>query len=178
MANITEEHLHHLARRHHQTMSKYRELIEKGKVKAQKLLSRSFSTLEMSAGSFAGGLIEGKFRGKEFLNVPVNLLAGGALLVLGHMEIGGSAEWGNRLVNVGNGFVGSWAAAVGYSFGKRWADTGKMFGGGGRPFLDPYEAGWKPGALPIGADPYLSQGPDAAQMANIVERMQAAAVGY
>jgi hypothetical protein len=142
--NITEEHLHHMARRHHATMKKLDGFREKFSGIAQ----RGLSTIETAAGAWIGGAIEGKTSGGTILNIPYNLLAGGILLAVGHLEIAGPRS--GDLNSLGNGFIASFLAASGYSFGKRWKDTGKMLGGGGHPWVHPYENGWShaPAATP------------------------------
>ena len=143
MANITEEHLHHMAQRHHATMKKLDGFRERFAGIAQ----RSFSTIETAAGAWIGGAVEGKSAGGTVLNIPYNLLAGGLLLVAGHLDLA-SGRYSEHLNSLGNGFVGSFLAASGYAFGKRWKETGKMLGGGGHPWIHPYENGWAPATPP------------------------------
>jgi hypothetical protein len=159
MANITEEHLHHMAKRHHATMKKLDGIREK--VAAR--LSGFVGTLETGTGAWLGGAIEGRTGGGTVMKVPMNLGIGALLLAAGHLDLAGD-QWSSHLNNLGNGFVGSYVAATGYSFGKRWKETGKIFGGGGHPWTHPYEAG-------PGVSGTLSE----AQMAEVVQRMHAAA---
>ena len=145
MAHITEEHLHHMARRHHATMQKLNGLTERISRVAQK----SFGAIETGLGSFAGGLIEGGTHKMPGLGpLPVNLILGAGLLVAGYTNFAERRGLSSHFNNLGNGFVGSYLASAGYAFGKRWADTGRVFGGGaGSPFFDPYGNGWsKPAA--------------------------------
>ena len=177
MANITEEHLHHMARRHHATMQKLNGINEK----IFGLTQKTFAAVETGFGSFAGGLIEGRTKNMPGLGpLPVNLILGAGLLAAGYANVGGerySSHWNN----LGNGFIGSYLASAGYAFGKRWADTGKVFGGGlGSPLMDPYGNGWNraPEAPKVGWGPsgYVGQGDlSEEQMAAIVQRMQEAA---
>ena len=141
MANITEEHLHHLARRHHATMAKLDSIREKVTSYAQK----SFGVLETGLGSWAGGVIEGKFNGASVGPLPLNLLLGAGFLVAGYANLG-KEKYSEHFNNLGNGLVGSYLAATGYAFGKRWRETGKLIGGGGHPWTQPYENGWPKGA--------------------------------
>jgi hypothetical protein len=165
MANITEEHLHHMARRHHATMKK----LDGMRDKFAGFASKSFSTLETAAGAWAGGVIEGRTGGAALGPIPVNLGVGALLLVAGHLDLAGD-KFSEHFNNIGNGFIGSYLAATGYAFGKRWKDTKQLFGGGGHPFARPYEEpSWQAGAPAVHGD--LSQ----AQMADIVQRMQQAA---
>jgi hypothetical protein len=163
MANITEEHLHHMARRHHATMKQ----LDGIKERIGGILGRSIGTIEYGLASWVGGALEGKSDGGTIpiIKLPWNLGIGLAFLTVGHLELAGKHS--DHLNNFGNGLVGSFVAAEGYAFGKRWRDTGKLFGGGkGSPFLHPYE---EVPAGPVSGD--LSQ----EQMAAIVSRMQQAA---
>jgi len=180
MANITAEHLHHMAKRHHATMKELDGL----RAKFSGFTKGFVSTLETGAGAWIGGAIEGKTGGGTVMNVPWNLGAGLVLLAAGHLNLAGE-QYSEHLNNVGNGFVGSYVAATGYAFGKRWRETGKLTGGGGHPFTSPYESGWsqeQTGPGP-GPGPGLAAGPatpvqgnlSQEQMAAIVQRMQAAA---
>jgi hypothetical protein len=163
--NITEEHLHHMARRHHATMKKLDGLREK----FSGITSRFISTVETAAGAWLGGAVEGRTGGGTVLKVPINLGVGALLLAAGHLDLAGD-QYSQHLNDLGNGFIGSYVAATGYAFGKRWKETGKLFGGGGHPWMHPYEQpGWSAagGTEVHGA---LSE----AQMAAIVQRMQQA----
>jgi len=123
MANITDEHLHHMAKRHHSTMRK----LEGLRAKFSGITERFVGTIEVGAGAWLGGLVEGRTNGGTLLHVPLNLAIGAGLLVAGHLELAGHG-YSSHLNNIGNGFVGSYVAATGYAFGKRWRDTGKLFG--------------------------------------------------
>jgi len=160
MANITEEHLHHMAKRHHATMRKLDGLREK----FSGITERFVGTLEVGAGAWLGGAVEGRTGGGTVLKVPMNLGLGAVLLAAGHLDLAGG-QWSGHLNNIGNGFIGSYVAATGYAFGKRWKETGKMFGGGGHPWTQPY------GEVAPAVHGDLSE----AQMASIVSRMQQAA---
>jgi hypothetical protein len=141
VVNITEEHLHHMARRHHATMQKLDGIREK----YAWVRGRLAGTVENMAGAWLGGTLEGRTAGAALGPLPINLGVGVALVAASHFDVGGD-RWGNDLQNFGNGFIGSWAAATGYAFGKRWKETGKAFGGGGHPWAHPYENGWSAGA--------------------------------
>ena len=174
-----------MARRHHATMQQLDTLREKVMGYAQ----RSYGVLETGAGAFAGGLLEGKLGGKGLGPLPFNLLAGVGFLVASNFVDGRTNLGGERLSkhleNFGNGLLASYTTAWGYAFGKRWRETGEAFGGGGRPWMYPYENGWpKP---PLAAPTTAGQWPTATpgqwpspppspqQMAQIALQMQAAA---
>lgn len=158
MANITEQHLHHMAKRHHHTMRKFEAL----KDKFSGMTERAVRTVEVGAGAWLGGLAEGRTNGGTVLHVPINLGIGVALSAAGYLDLAG--EWSGHLNNFGDGFIGSYVAATGYNFGKRWRDTGKLFGGGTPPAALPPPA--------VHGD--LSEG----QMAAIVDRMRQAASAH
>jgi hypothetical protein len=161
MANITEEHLHHMARRHHATMQKFDGLREKLSGYARGF----FSTAEVGAGSWLGGMIEGRTGGTiPVLNVPINLVVGGLLIAAGHLDFPGG-QYSEHLQNLGNGFFGSYVAATGYAFGKRWKESKSLFGGGGH--FNPYSEG-----APPAVHGELSQ----EHMQAIARNMQAAAM--
>ena len=164
MANITEEHLHHMARRHHATMKKLDGIREQSLTRRNRLLGSA----ETTVGAWLGGAIEGRTSGGTvpLLGIPINLGIGALLLVVGHFDLAGD-KFSSHVSNVGDGFIGSYAAATGYAFGKRWHEKGKAFGGGGNTWEHPYVDG---GPAPaVHGD--LSEG----QMAAIVHRMQQAA---
>lgn len=167
MANITEEHLHHMARRHHATMKK----LDGIRDRVAGITGRFVGTMEVGLAAWLGGTIEGRTGGGTVLKIPINLGVGAILLAAGHLDLAGD-HLSDHLQNLGNGFISSYAAATGYSFGRRWRDTGKMFGGGGHPWTSPYENGWTQAEAPA---PAVHGDLSEAQMAAIVQRMQAAA---
>lgn len=137
--HITEEHLHHMARRHHATMQKLDGL----RSKFAGITSRFVGTVEIATGAWVGGAIEGRTAGGTVLSVPINLALGAVLLAGSHFNVAGP-QLSEHLNQFGNGFIGSYLAATGYAFGKRWKETGKVLGGGGHPWGHPYENGWAP----------------------------------
>lgn len=131
-----------MAQRHHATMKKLEGLREKMTGAAGHVAK----VLEVGAGAWLGGAIEGRTAGASVGPLPVNLLAGIALVGASHLKPVENSGRSDDLNNLGNGFIGSYFAATGYAFGKRWKETGKVFGGGGHPWAHPYENGWSPGA--------------------------------
>ena len=119
------------------------------------IAGRSIGSLETGAAAWLGGAIEGRTAGASLGPVPINLGVGALLLVAGHLDLAGD-KYSEHLNNIGNGFIGSYLAATGYAFGKRWKETGKVLGGGGRPWTHPYENGWPKDAgapAPAGGPP-------------------------
>jgi hypothetical protein len=141
--HITEDHLRHMARRHHSTMQK----LDGIKERVTGIAGRFVGTIETATFAWIGGALEGKTGGYAIGPLPINLLAGAAALALSHANID-KGRWNDDLNNFGNGLVGSWLAATGYAFGKRWRETKSLFGGGeGSPWGHPYQNGW-PHAAP------------------------------
>lgn len=166
MVNFTAEHIRHLADRHHATMKKLDGIRERHSGIAKRVIG----TAETAVGAWLGGSIEGRTGGGTVLRIPINLGVGALLLGAGILDLAG--PWSGHLSNLGNGFIGSYVAASGYSFGKRWRETGKILGGGGHPWAHPYDNGWHQAEAPAPAvHGDLSDG----QMAAIVQRMQMAA---
>jgi hypothetical protein len=152
--NVTEEHLHHMAKKLHHTNSKLHAI----RAKFSGVTERAVRTVEVGAGAWLGGLVEGRTAGGTVMHVPINLGVGIALSAAGYLDLAGS-EWSGHLNNFGDGFIASYVAATGYAFGKRWKETGKLFAAKAPAQL----------AAPVQGD--LSE----AQMAAIVSRMQQAA---
>jgi hypothetical protein len=168
MAQITEQHLHHVVNRHHHTMKKF----EAMKDKLRGVTAKFVSTLEVGGGAYLGGVIEGRTKdpshpdsmyGGTILHVPINLGVGALLLAGAHLDLAGR-EWSDHLNNLGNGFVASYAATAGHNFGDKWRSTGRLFGGAKAPAALP-----PPGPAAVHGD--LS--PD--QLAAMAARMQQAA---
>ncbi|HSX22256.1 MAG TPA: hypothetical protein VLE97_05725 [Gaiellaceae bacterium] len=127
MAHITEEHLHHMARRHHATMQKLDGLRDR----FSGIAGRFIGTVEVGAASWLGGALEGRTSGASLGPVPWNLGIGALFLVGAHLNLAnrpGGADYTEHLNNLGNGFVGSYLAATGYAWGRKWKESGKLFG--------------------------------------------------
>lgn len=176
MATMNEEHVHRLAQREHQALSKAHQALNKYRELRKRYsgIGRTIATVESAAGSLVGGAIEGRTGGATVMKVPLNLGLGAIMLGAGYFLAGRDKpedeHWlSEHFNNVGNGFVNSYFAALGYAGGKRWKDTGKFWGGSEHlPWSQPFgEFGPPPAA--VHGD--LSE----AQMAAIVQRMHAAA---
>jgi hypothetical protein len=155
--NYTEAHVHHLAKKAHGFKSKLESVLGK----RASVVERVVSTLEITAGAWGGGLLEGRTAGGTFHGMPLNLIAGVVLNAAGYFGEGVFGEvWAPHLNNFGDGFVASWAAAHGFTFGQRWQQTGKFFGGVATPAALPAAA-----AAPVA--PPVSQG----EMDAIINRM-------
>lgn len=153
--NVNEHHVHHLAKRLHEAHGKLDALTGKLSGYAQAALG----TVEVSAGAFLGGALEGKTEGGAFFGtVPYNLVAAAALLTVGHMNLAGD-DYSEHISNVGSGLLAGWVASKGYAFGKGWHDNGfrgAFGGGGGSPALPP---------------PVVQGSVDEAQLQAMVDRM-------
>lgn len=167
MATPTMEHFRHLAERAHKSDSALKKFKDKHSARLARYAGLAFSVAETGAGAWLGGTLEGRTDGRKVGPLPLNLGVGVVLLTIGQLEL--ADKYSSHLLNVGNGFVGSYFAAVGYSFGKRWKESGKTFPPlwGGHSWGSPYGGEVAPPAV----HGNLSQ----AQMDDIVNRMQAAA---
>lgn len=114
-------------------------------------------TLELGAGAFLGGALEGKTQQGKFLHVPINLLGGVAAIGAGMLDLAG--DWSPHLATLGEGMVASYASSVGYAFGQRWQAGGlRAAFGGGAP-------------VPLPPPPVAIPAPPPAHMAGIVGGM-------
>jgi hypothetical protein len=104
-----EAHLHQMARRHHATMKK----LDGTRERFAGFTRRGISTIEMGAGAWVGGLMDGKLQ----WTVSPSLILGINLILLDYIGISprDSAHYGN----FGNGFLAGPLARAGYRFGQR-----------------------------------------------------------
>lgn len=162
MANISREHVHHLARRGEHLYKR----LEKLREKLSGTTARAVRTLEVSAAAVVGGVIQGKAgpEGAHIMHVPTDLGLGLALNVLGYFDAAGD-EYSEHLNNLGDGFLASYLSNIGFGWGNTWRTTGKLnlFGPKGA-------AAGLPAAPPVMAQGEISPN----QMAEIVERVRAA----
>jgi len=177
MAEIHQEHLHHLAKRNHKLM----EALHQAKAKGAKIGKILFGTLEVGLGAYVGGVIHGRTMkhvdpvtgetvGATVGPIPMELAAGAAVLALGHFDILGE-EWTPHVDRFGTGLVAAFATNKGYAFGERWKF------GGLRAALTPWKHAAAPG-LPAPAPAaavHAAGDPSPAQMAQVVETMRQAA---
>ncbi len=155
MSDVSRVHLEHMARRHHSTMRRLEAL--RGKFAG--MTEGAMRTIGVGAGAALGGMVEGRTAGGTVMHVPLNLAAGVGLAIAGHLDLAGAHS--RHLNNLGDGLIASYVAATGYAWGKRWRETGKLFG-----HKQP------PAAL---AAPTVQGELSPAQMDQILTRMQAAA---
>lgn len=122
MAFVGEQHLHHMAKRLHSANRTIDQFLARRHVRYAVLIN----TVEVGAGAWLGGMIEGKTNNGTLplVKLPINLGLGIGLSVLGMLDYTG--HYGAHLANLGAGFVGSYAATMGYTFGKRWTETGSF----------------------------------------------------
>ena len=161
MADASEKHLHHFAHEAH----KWREKFHGYREKLAGHTERVVRTVEVGAGAFAAGVIDGRFdKGNgapTILHVPATLAIGVGLAVAGFMDAAGK-NWSGHLNNFGDGFIANYAAGKGHKFGQDWQ-----------------HGGVKAAFLPSSAAPQIAAAahgmPDPQQMAQAVANMQAAA---
>jgi hypothetical protein len=135
---LTQEHVHHLARRNDTLSQK----IEKLKGRAASVTKHGVHLLEVTAGAALGGVVQGMSKdpnGAHILKVPADLGIGIALNVAGLLDLAGE-EYSPHLANVGTGFLAAYFSDLGFAIGKRKKDTGSFFpkhlgAGAGAPSL-------------------------------------------
>ena len=165
MVNITREHIAHLYNRGQQASRRLDALRDR----LTGVTRKAVGTLETAAAAGVGGLIQGRAgaEGSHILHVPTDLGLGLVLNVLGYFNAAG--DYSEHLNNVGDGFLASFTSSVGFGWGAAWRETGKF------SFGKPGAGGG--GALPPGPATKSSGEIPAAQMADIVARVRAAAAG-
>lgn len=98
--------------------------------KAGEAMEGVVKTLEIQAGAFLFGAIQGAFYepdpakpdqkpGVHILGIPVEALAGLGLIVGGFMGLGG-AKWSDHMGNLGNGALAAWTSNLGRGYGYKF----------------------------------------------------------
>lgn len=122
LAIMYNEHVAHLAKRHHTVSQK----LEKLRGKVGSLAEKGIRTIEIAAGAVIGGVIQGRAGGTaHLLGIPVDLVAGVGLHLAGYLDLAGD-DWSDHLNNVGDGFLGAFFSDVGHGVGKRWKASGSL----------------------------------------------------
>ena len=85
-------------------------------------------TFEVAGTGFTLGAINGRFGGVEVVGVPLDLLSGASLHLLGMFM---SRRAGEHLHNFGDGALCSWATVTGIGIGREMATRGGAASGGG-----------------------------------------------
>lgn len=117
-------HVHQALAHTHQEKEKYKKKWEGIKESLGSKVEATVCLLEVGAGAYLGGLVEGRTDQGTFMHVPLNLAAGIALAGAG--IAGAAGEWSPHLTNLGSGFVASYAASAGFKFGKTWRGSGSL----------------------------------------------------
>lgn len=98
--------------------------------KAGEAMEGVVMTLEIQAGAFLFGAIQGAFYepdpakpnqkpGVHILGIPVEALAGIGLIVGGFMGVGGS-KWSEHMEHLGNGALAAWTSNLGRGWGFKF----------------------------------------------------------
>ena len=111
---VTEEQLS----RWKQSLNSAKDKIAKYKEKADLIIQKAVETVEIGAASFGMGVLMGKTGGVSVVGVPVDLLAGLGLNLLGYVGVGG--KYVDHLHNLGNGSLAHYLGAVGNKVGQNW----------------------------------------------------------
>jgi hypothetical protein len=148
-------------RHQHKTIQRLKERLDNWKETLRSPAAKVIKTAEVGAGAILGGVIQGKAgpKGATIAHLPIDLLAGAALNVVAAFHVAGE-ENSAHLGNVGDGLIAAYLTDVGFKIGKKWNETGHLFGG-----HDEH------GQLPAPATKASGQlSPD--QLAEIVHRVQ------
>ena len=109
--------------------------------KAGEAMEGVVKTLEIQAGAFVFGAIQGAFYepdpnkpdqkpGVHILGIPVEALAGIGLIVGGFMGVGGS-KWSEHMEHLGNGALAAWTSNLGRGYGFKFRSERKAKAAGG-----------------------------------------------
>jgi len=107
--------------------------------KAGEAIEGVVMTLEIQAGAFLFGAIQGAFYepnpakpgdkpGVHVLGIPVEALAGIGLIVGGFMGVGG-AKWSEHMEHLGNGALAAWTSNLGRGWGFKYRSERAAKGG-------------------------------------------------
>jgi hypothetical protein len=124
---VTEQHLHHIAKRHESLSKRYEGL----KAKGAKLTGRLVRSGEVVAGAALAGVLQGMSKnpaGPRIAHVPADLAIGLGLEVVAAFDIFGD-EWSHHAGNFGTGFLAAYFTEAGFAVGKRKRDSGTFFAG-------------------------------------------------
>lgn len=113
MANVTKGQLAAFAdkaKRLHERAKSLRE-------KAESSMEQVVGTIEVFAGAFGMGVLNGRMGGVEIAGVPLDLGIGVLGNVLGHLGVAGKAS--SHVHNLSNGALASYATRLGLGIGKR-----------------------------------------------------------
>lgn len=108
--------------------------------KAGEAMEGVVKTLEIQAGAFLFGAIQGAFYepdpsktdqkpGVHLMGIPVEALAGVGLILGGFMGLGG-AKWSDHMANLGNGALAAWTSNLGRGYGYKFRAERKAKAGG------------------------------------------------
>lgn len=122
--------------------------------------------LEVGAGAWLTGVVEGRLGGPEtngmpkWLGVPAPIAIAAGLKVLAYLDVAG-AEYSGDLDNLATGALAAWTSSHGFNFGANWKKTGQLFGG-------------MKASGELAAGEYVAGSISEKQMNEIVARLQAA----
>lgn len=98
------------------TAQNARASIKRARERADEAIGRIVQTTEIGSAAFVMGVVNGRWSGVEVLGVPLDLLAGGGLHVLGFMGIAP-----DHLHNFADGSLASYTATIGAGIGREMA---------------------------------------------------------
>lgn len=92
--------------------------IAKVKREAEERVEQVVRTFEVAGTAFGVGVLQGRTGGVEVVGIPLELGAGLALEVLGHLDFAGKMS--HHLINVGDGALAAYATTLGRGVGQEW----------------------------------------------------------
>jgi len=92
--------------------------ISKYKEKATETMGVVVQTTEIGVAAFGFGVMRGKFQDPNLMGVPIDLMAGLGLHVLGFF--GGAGQYSSHSHNFGDGALASYLTSLGVGIGANW----------------------------------------------------------
>ena len=123
--SLTHEHVAHLAKRNDSLQAK----LNKFSAKAKKVMRHSLKGVEVAAGAFTAGVIQGmsKEGHATLLKVPADLAIGVGLNAVAFLDLAGE-EYSEHIENLGIGFIAGFVNDKGFAVGTKRKETGSFFG--------------------------------------------------
>jgi len=123
---LTQEHFRHVFDSREKLAKRFTDWKEKHKIEQK--TGRIIGAAEMLAGVAAGGLIQGRSGpdGLHIVGIPAEAAAGGVIAALAVFDAMG--QYSEHALNFGVGLMGAALANVTYSMGRKWHETGHLFG--------------------------------------------------
>lgn len=99
-------------------LQSFKSRVAKIRQSAEKTTEKFVRTVEVSGAALGMGIIQGKTGGVEVIGMPIDLLSGVSLSVLGYF--GAAGKMSDHLNNLGDGCLAAYFATVGRGIGQQW----------------------------------------------------------